>query len=131
MAGSDPAEGYRWANRGIACALVAALLLPLAAGYVSVPCAVMRATGAPCVSCGLTRSLAAVYRGELSLSVSLHPAGVVFVVLVMFELAARWFVERNLARRPGIAWLDLAQLVTAVLVFDAMLRLGAPLRALR
>jgi len=59
-----------------------ALVLPLMVGseehrgiFVMPRCSVVETTGKPCATCGLTRSLHTLYRGELLRSRAYHPFG--------------------------------------------------------
>lgn len=59
-----------------------ALLMPLLVGseehrgiFEMPRCAIMETAGAPCATCGLTRSLHTLYRGEFSRSRAYHPSG--------------------------------------------------------
>src|SRR2546426_6795612 len=97
---------------------------------VAVPevCAFHRATHLACPTCGMTRSLAALARGDLATSLGLHPLGIVLVV----ELAALWVLwGRGLARREGwrierlIPRLVAANAATFALVWLARLLTGA------
>lgn len=45
-------------------------------GPVHIPCLFTTATGIQCPACGITRSVAAIARGDLSMSVAYHPAGI-------------------------------------------------------
>ena len=45
-------------------------------GPVHIPCLFTTATGIPCPACGITRSVAASARGDLSMSLAYHPAGI-------------------------------------------------------
>lgn len=53
-------------------------LLALIAVYgpVHIPCLFSTITGVQCPACGITRSVAAVARGDLSMSMAYHPAGI-------------------------------------------------------
>lgn len=45
-------------------------------GPVHIPCLFSTATGIQCPACGITRSVAAIARGDLSMSLAYHPAGI-------------------------------------------------------
>ena len=45
-------------------------------GPVHIPCLFSTATGTQCPACGITRSVAAIARGDLSMSLAYHPAGI-------------------------------------------------------
>lgn len=114
-------QGALWFNRALTLVLVLALCVPLSFSVdwlerQAIACP-LRQAGLPCPSCGITRSLAALYAGDLEASRAFHPAGSWLVAGLVVELCARPLVAR-LARRYGLraTWLDLAQLcVGAVL----------------
>ena len=54
-------------------------------GPVHIPCLFSTVTGIQCPACGITRSVAAIARGDLSMSLAYHPAG---IGLASFALAA-------------------------------------------
>ena len=53
------------------------------------PCFIREHTGQYCKSCGLLRSIIAVYHGEWSLSRLYHPLGIIFVFVFFFEFLFR------------------------------------------
>jgi len=78
-----------WASCGLVMA--AGWVWLVASGLVvAVPeaCAFHRATHLACPTCGMTRSLAALARGDLATSLGLHPLGIALVA----ELAALWLL---------------------------------------
>lgn len=68
-------------------------------------CFIKDHTGAPCPSCGLTRSVVAFYHGRWELSRSYHPLGWLFAPIVCAELLGRLFVFRS--RSALVPWIDL------------------------
>lgn len=79
------------------CLLVGALLLAVLvspASWNAFPdvCLFHRATGLPCPSCGLTRSWAALVRGQLGLSLRFHALG---GVALLFLLAGLGFQQAS------------------------------------
>lgn len=73
------------------CLLIGALLLAALvspAGWNALPdvCLFHRTTGLPCPSCGLTRSWAALVRGQLGLSLRFHALGGVSLLLLLAGL---------------------------------------------
>lgn len=47
------------------------------------PCAFYKLTGLPCISCGLTTSIAYLVRGDIVRSFKSHPVGPVFAMLIV------------------------------------------------
>ncbi len=45
-------------------------------GPVHIPCLFSTVTGIQCPACGITRSVASIARGDLSMSLAYHPAGI-------------------------------------------------------
>jgi len=68
-------------------------------------CALRRIAHIGCATCGLTRALAALARGDLGASLAFHPMGLVFAV----ELAAAWGASgvalARGARLPDQRWI--------------------------
>ncbi len=52
-------------------------------------CYVLESTGQSCKTCGLTRSVGALYRGEWSRSHGFHPAGPVLASMLLLQIAMR------------------------------------------
>ena len=70
-------------------------------------------TGAHCPTCGLTRSVAALFRGDIGTSAMFHPAGIAIALLIVIAVVApqliydlhrtsveRWSAMRVLIRVP-------------------------------
>jgi hypothetical protein len=55
-------------------------------------CPFFLVTGAHCPSCGLTRSVAALFRGDIANSVMFHPAGFSVALLLVFAVVAPKFI---------------------------------------
>jgi len=55
-------------------------------------CAIFEKTGMYCPSCGLTRSVIALYKFNYKLSVFYNPSGILFVSIVLFQLIFRIFL---------------------------------------
>lgn len=79
--------------------LVGLALVP-AAAFLSVspidpvpPCPLRTVTGIPCPLCGSTRGVIAAIHGDLGAAITLNPASVLALVLVVLLLVA-WKVER-------------------------------------
>ncbi len=74
-------------------------------------CFVHQQTGEFCSGCGLTRSVVALYHGNLTLSRAYHPAGLLVVSVLIFQLFLR--LMPLLAVRTWVLWVDVSQLVLA------------------
>jgi hypothetical protein len=114
-------DEHRAVHVGFTLALLLAALLPLlvrapglpsiTAGF-SIPaprCVVQNTTGRPCGTCGLTRSMAHLWRGRIQDAIILHPGGPVAAVGLALQLAIRCLIGTG-KLRLGI-WQDLCQLV--------------------
>ena len=56
-----------------------------------VVCPLRATTGVPCPFCGMTRSVAAIGRGDLGASLTFNPGGILLVVLAIVVVVAwRW-----------------------------------------
>jgi hypothetical protein len=72
-AGSSPATALTvWLGAAIAAAAVALWLATLGPGETTI-CLLRNWTGVPCPGCGVTRSIAALIRGDYAEAFSLHP----------------------------------------------------------
>lgn len=108
------------------------LLALFATGLSLIQCPVIGVTGCRCPGCGMTRSVAALGRGDFAASFTLHPFGAFFalgwLVLVATELLGRRRgpLERTVARvetRIPISSIVLAAFAAfgvGRLVFDAV-----------
>lgn len=72
-------------------------------------CFVQENTGAPCRTCGLTRSLMALYRGDWPLSIGYHPHGYAIALVFLIEFLLRPIFV--LVKREWVPWADIAQLI--------------------
>ncbi len=72
-------------------------------------CPVRLETGTACPSCGLTRSLVALYDGNLGASRAFHTAGPVVASLLLLQILLR--AVPVFWRSAWAAWFDLAQLL--------------------
>lgn len=81
-------------------------------------CIVKQKTGKLCPSCGLTRSVVALYKGDISASSRYHSAGRVVVLVLFGELVLRVLVGR--LRFRWVPWADLCHFIG----LGAYLRLG-------
>jgi len=70
--------------------LAAAFLLPARRPLPFDVCALRRLTGLPCLTCGLTRSVCLMARGDWRGSLEMHPAG--GLVLLALAIGACWLV---------------------------------------
>ena len=55
-------------------------------GPVHIPCLFSTVTGIQCPACGLTRSVAAISRGDLTASMAYHPMGVLLASIAIFSI---------------------------------------------
>jgi len=81
-------------------------------------CFVKEKTGKECPTCGLTRSIVAIYNGDFNLSVKFHPLGYLFVLLLFVELFLR--AIPICFTHKWIPWLDMGQLVLVALLFKVL-----------
>jgi hypothetical protein len=92
------------------CAVVALAALdvtPAGAGRVPLvdwelpqTCVVVRMTGRPCSSCGITRSIISAAHGDIDRSRRFHPAGVPLLAMVLGQCAMRAAFLWPRLRRP-------------------------------
>ncbi len=76
-------------------------------------CQVLEATGRACPTCGLTRSVLALYGGDLDASLRFHFYGWAVVALLWAEVALRLAIDRS--RATWMPWADLGHVVALVL----------------
>ena len=85
-------------SAGAAAAILLAAVLPPGGLPIIGICWFHRLTGLPCPGCGLTRSICAIARGELSAAWSFNPFGFLF-----FAAAVYCLIRPGLARlTPGL-----------------------------
>ncbi len=118
---------YRYVNGALLLLMILALIAPFTLDmpnvnkYLSpikvVPpsCFVKKYTGKDCPTCGLTRSIVALYNGNLNLSVKYHPVGYLFVSLLFIELLLR--IIPIYYSHKLIPWLDMGQLIIVSILF--------------
>jgi len=75
-------------------------------------CSVKKNTGKECTSCGLTRSILALYSGDVERSYKYHSAGVFFISCLFFELGFR--MVPLLCRQRIVPWIDLIQILIVI-----------------
>lgn len=85
---------------------------------VHVDCFYLKHTGRVCPSCGLTRSLVALYNGDIALSRTYHPRGYLFAVLLFFEILMR--VIPIMFKSKWVLWLDVGQLIIICLIMQKL-----------
>lgn len=112
---SRPAVRWKLRLRGTAIALACWILLIVARANLperlSVPaCSFPATTGYPCPSCGMTRAMVAMTRGDIVTAVRLHPFSVMLfaaIVIVAIFGAAEALTGRDLLTklRPGVWWI--------------------------
>jgi len=99
----SPGRARRSAPALVASGLLAAVfLLPARRPLPFDLCLMHRLTGLPCLTCGLTRAVCLVARGEWAASLRMHPAGpLAFGVLVVacLWLAGEAAADRDLGER--------------------------------
>ena len=86
-----------WVRRAALVGLVASFVFPTAGLGVDL-CPIHRVTGLPCPGCGVTRALASLSQGDLSLAVGLNPFVLVLwpgLVLGVFEWEIGHQIPRN------------------------------------
>jgi hypothetical protein len=83
-------------------------------------CFVKAHTGKECSTCGLTRSVVALYNGDFKLSIKYHPAGYIVVCLLWCELLLRFIPARYSHR--WVPWFDLGQLIVVAACFKIVVR---------
>jgi len=117
----DITKEYRWFNSVLGALLLFAIIAPMtidlstnAAHFGPIrlklgQCFVMKQFGHPCNTCGLTRSVVALYHWDWQLSQAYHPKGYLFSSYLLLELALRFPMSR--VSSVWAAWLDLVQLV--------------------
>jgi uncharacterized protein DUF2752 len=110
-------SGLAWIGAGLA-AVVA--WLALRAGFVlaAPPCALREIAAVGCPTCGFTRALEALARGDLSASVAFHPMA---VAIAAQAFAAWWVWGWSLARGRQVAagpW------ITRAVALDVVAGLG-------
>lgn len=84
------ARRSHWVGAVSGCALLATLVLAVRPSS-GVPCLFRVVFGVPCPGCGLTRSLAFIWRADLVGAVRYHPLGpLAFAYAVMFVADSIW-----------------------------------------
>lgn len=135
MAVPDIREEYRLVNWVLACVLLVLAVVPVAiricrasafgAGNLHLPaCSVLQHTGRPCAGCGLTRSVVALYGGDLALAATWHPAGSFLVALIFLQLLLRMLYRYG--KSVWLPWIDISQLLLTGLLFKVLLVGGVP-----
>lgn len=88
-------------------------------------CPMVVLTGYPCPGCGLTRSLLFFLAGQWERSFYIHPMG--FVVVLFFAYCA-WFRYVRGQKIPGVRWILILLVLTAVILFLIRMKLYFPNR---
>jgi len=128
----DIRNEYRFVNVGLVIVFIALLVIPL---FVAIPelsadntkriikippCTIKAATGHPCPSCGLTRSIMFLYQGEIEKSREYHPAGFLVVIWIVFELLLRMrFLWKT--KKAWLPWADICQFILSGIVFNIII----------
>lgn len=115
----DISKEYQYVNYSLLFLIVLFLLYPLGVSLPDLPhgflpfnlptlnSALQNYPDLPCSSCGLTRSIVALYHGKLIASLGYNPVGIIIFFLSFLELGFRIIVMTVKSR--WIAWLDLSQ----------------------
>ncbi|MBM4285701.1 MAG: DUF2752 domain-containing protein [Deltaproteobacteria bacterium] len=80
-------------------------------------CLAKKMIGKECPSCGLTRSIVALYNGDWELSDSYHRGGKIIVVFIFLQVILR--IIPILITNSWIVWVDLFQLILLALIIKA------------
>ena len=78
-------------------------------------CFVRKHTGHFCPTCGMTRSVVALYNNKRKLSISFNPNGYLLVIALVFQLFARLIPA--LIKKWWIPWIDMSQIITMSIFF--------------
>jgi hypothetical protein len=81
-------------------------------------CQHLTATGRPCPSCGVTRSVVSALHGDFARSRSFHPAGVAIAAMLLAQCAMRFAFLWARLRRPA---LDIAVSAGMIVAFALLL----------
>lgn len=83
------------------------------------PCPVLASTGIPCATCGITRSIHALYQGDVNHSIHYHPFGLWIVIGLVVHAAYRITALHLQSRhfRPWFIWADLTFWMLVVIGF--------------
>jgi len=81
-------------------------------------CMMRRTTGIPCPTCGMTRSLASLAKGQLAQSIEYHPFGILVAVIIFAGwVYVTWFAVRG-KNVPRInPWILLTGLLLLAVLF--------------
>jgi len=133
----DVRKEYRHVNCALASLFLILAVTPLVAnifegegpsgtGFLLPRCTVLEHTGKACGGCGLTRSVLALYHGDLAASRAWHPAGALVVALVFAQLLFRLLYLAD--QSAWLPWIDFGQLIlSGILVkFLGLLQWGSP-----
>jgi hypothetical protein len=115
----DISKEYKFVNGALIVLFIIAVSAPFA---VSIPglfnnsfplqwkppdCFIKQQTGKPCPTCGLTRSVVALYNGNWNVSQHYYPKGYLIICLILFEICLR--VVINFSKSGWAPWLDIGQ----------------------
>lgn len=112
---------YKIVNIVFTFFLIFLLFIPLAINSINslsqaIPdCFVKTQAGQPCSSCGLTRSILALYHGDYALSQYWHPAGIIFIFIIVMQLCLRLILK--ISKSIWVPWIDIAQILIVSLIF--------------
>jgi len=82
-------------------------------------CTYKQLTGTVCPSCGLTRSVAALYRGNLQLSLFYNKAGIFLVIFSLIQTLLR--LVPVIYKKEWLPWFDISQLILSFVILELYL----------
>lgn len=109
----DVSREYRYVNATLAFLLLSALAAPALVGAAPFPACPYAELGRTCPTCGLTRSVLALYGGDLAGSLRHHAGGVVLAAATWVELCLRGVP--CMVRWRWLPWADLAQMLVVIM----------------
>ena len=82
-------------------------------------CTYEQLTGTICPSCGLTRSVATLYKGNLQLSLSYNNAGIFLVIYSLIQTLLR--LVPIMYKKEWLPWFDISQLILSFVILELYL----------
>ena len=100
------------------CLVLALYFWPLSDSRYYTVCMLRRVFGIPCPTCGMTRSLANLARGNLSLSLHYHPLGILTAVFLFLVWAyVSWHHLRDSVLNPVVIRIFIATAAALTFLF--------------